>query len=54
MENELLSEIKSALNSGMAIGNSEFKQELETQTGRRLHQLTRGRKLGQCKIKFKV
>jgi predicted DNA binding CopG/RHH family protein len=54
MKNELQIEIRSALNSCMAIGNSESKQGLETQTEIRLHKPTRGRKLGQCKIKFEV
>ncbi len=49
IEHKLLGEIRVALNSGMALGNNKFKQELEIQTGRRLHKLTRGRKLGQCK-----
>lgn len=49
IKRKLLDEIRVALNSGMALGNSEFKQQLEIQTGRRLHKLTRGRKLGQCK-----
>jgi putative transposase len=49
IDHKLLGEIRVALNSGMALGNNKFKQELEKQTGRRLHKLTRGRKLGQCK-----
>jgi len=49
IEHKLLGEIRIALNSGMALGNNKFKLELEIKTGRRLHKLTRGRKLGQCK-----
>ena len=36
MEDELLSDIRLALNKGMALGNERFKSEIETLSGRRV------------------
>jgi putative transposase len=44
--NYLLKEIRAATKSGMALDNDRFKSELKSLTGRRLHTLTPGRKLG--------
>jgi putative transposase len=46
VERKLLEEIRTASHSGMALGNVRFKQGLETLTGRRLHNLPPGRKVG--------
>ena len=46
VEGELLKDIRAATKSGMALGNNRFKSELTSLTGRRLHPLPPGRKLG--------
>jgi putative transposase len=46
VEGELLKEMRAATQSGMALGNDRFKSELTSPTGRRLHTLPPGRKLG--------
>ena len=46
VEGELLEKIRAATKSGMALGNDRFKSELTSLTGRRLHTLPPGRKLG--------
>ena len=46
VEGELLKDIRAATKSGMALGNDRFKSELTSLTGRRLHHLPPGRKLG--------
>ncbi len=46
VEGELLEEMRVATQSGMALGNNRFKSELTSLTGRRLHTLPPGRKLG--------
>ena len=46
VEGELLSQIRSSLNKGMAIGNDCFKAEIEALTGRRLKPKKVGRPIG--------
>ena len=46
VEGKLLKENRAATKSGMALGNDRFKSELTSLTGRRLHTLPPGRKLG--------
>jgi putative transposase len=46
VEGELLKEMRATTQSGMALGNDRFKSELTSLTGRRLHTLPPGRKLG--------
>jgi putative transposase len=43
---ELLKEIRTNTQRGMAIGNNQFKEELEVLTGRRLKSKKRGRPVG--------
>jgi putative transposase len=42
----LLEDIRRASHSNMTLGNDKFKDELENLTGRGLHNLPPGRKLG--------
>ena len=51
MEDELLSDIRLALNKGMALGNERFKSEIETLSGRRVTDGKRGRPVGWRKNK---
>ncbi|MEA1934402.1 MAG: transposase [Thermodesulfobacteriota bacterium] len=51
VDNELLEEIRTNTNKGMAIGNDRFKEEIETLTGRRLRAKKRGRPSGWRKVK---
>ena len=46
VEGELLTEIRSGLNKGMALGNDQFKDEMEKLTGRRLKPQKVGRPVG--------
>ena len=46
VEGELLTEIRSGLNKGMALGNDRFKDEVEKLTGRRLKPQKVGRPVG--------
>jgi putative transposase len=46
VEGELLDEIRSNTNKGMAVGNDRFKEEIECLTGRRLKEKKRGRPTG--------
>jgi len=46
IEEALLKDIRSAIQSGMALGKDRFKEELTLLTGRRLQTLTSGRKVG--------
>ena len=51
MEDELLSDIRLALNKGLALGNERFKSEIETLSGRRVTDGKRGRPVGWRKDK---
>ncbi|TNE87186.1 MAG: transposase [Gammaproteobacteria bacterium] len=44
MEENLLTQIRNSSNTGMALGNDKFKQEIETLTGRRVTPKKRGPK----------
>ena len=46
VEGELLEEIRSSINKGMAIGHDRFKDEVEVLTGRRLKSKKAGRPVG--------
>ena len=46
IEGELLEEIRTNTNKGMAIGHDRFKEEIEKLTGRRVMPKKRGRPLG--------
>jgi putative transposase len=46
VEGELLKDIRSNTNKGMAVGSDRFKKEIETLTGRRLQSKKRGRRVG--------
>jgi len=52
VEGELLEEIRTNTQRGMAIGNNRFKEELEALTGRRLKSKKRGRPVGWRKEKM--
>tara|TARA_R110002153_G_scaffold19073_5_gene65948 strand:+ start:6590 stop:6811 length:222 start_codon:yes stop_codon:yes gene_type:complete len=52
VDGNLLEDIRRASHSSMALGNEKFKDELENLTGRRLHLLASGRKLGWRKNAF--
>ena len=52
VEAELLEEIRTNTQRGMAIGNNRFKEELEALTGRRLKSKKRGRPVGWRKEKM--
>jgi putative transposase len=51
IDEELLEEIRTNVNSGMAVGNDSFKKQIEVLTGRRVHPKKRGRPLGWRKDK---
>jgi putative transposase len=51
VDDELLEEIRTNTNKGMAVGNDRFKEEIETLTGRRLRAKKRGRPSGWRKVK---
>ena len=51
VEGDLLTEIRSSINKGMAIGNDRFKDEIEMLTGRRLKPGKVGRPVGWRKKK---
>ncbi len=51
VESELLKEIRDNTNKGMAIGNEQFKEEIEALTGRRMKSKKRGRPVGWRKEK---
>lgn len=51
VDGELLKEIRTNTQKGMAIGNNRFKEELESLTGRRLQPKKRGRPVGWRKEK---
>jgi putative transposase len=53
IDEELLEEIRTNVNSGMAVGNDSFKKQIEVLTGRRVHPKKRGRPLGWRKDKVK-
>ena len=44
LDYELISEIRYAANTGLALGNDKFKEEMEQLTGQRQHHLKRGPK----------
>jgi len=46
VDGELLKDIRSNTNKGMAVGSDRFKKEIETLTGRRLQSKKRGRRVG--------
>jgi putative transposase len=46
LDGMLLDDIRGAIQSGTALGNDSFKEELASLTGRRFHALPPGRKLG--------
>jgi putative transposase len=46
IEGTLLDDIREANQSGMALGNDRFKEDLASLTSRRLQALPSGRKLG--------
>jgi putative transposase len=46
VESDLLDEIRSSTNKGMAIGHDRFKDEIEELTGRRLKAKKVGRPIG--------
>jgi putative transposase len=46
LDGMLLDDIRGAIQSGTALGNDSFKEELASLTGRRFHALSPGRKLG--------
>jgi putative transposase len=48
-DKQLLGNIRSSINSGMAIGSENFKLEIERLTGGRLHNIKKGRPLGSCR-----
>ena len=52
VDDELLEEIRTNTNKGMAVGNDRFKEEIETLTGRRLRAKKRGRPSGWRKVKI--
>ena len=51
VDGELLEEIRSNTNKGMAVGHDRFKEEIEGLTGRRVKAKKRGRPLGWRKMK---
>lgn len=51
VEGELLEEIRSGVNKGMAIGHDRFKEDIEVLTGRRLKPKKAGRPVGWRKKK---
>ena len=51
VEGDLLTEIRSGVNKGMAVGNDRFKDESEMLTGRRLKPGNVGRPVGWRKEK---
>lgn len=51
VDGELLEEIRTNSNKGMAVGNDRFKEEIEALTGRRLRAKKRGRPSGWRKVK---
>ncbi len=53
VEDELLSEIRSGINKGLALGNDRFKDEIEQLTGRRVSPNNAGRPVGWRKAKSK-
>jgi len=53
VEGELLKDIRSNTNKGMAVGSDRFKKEIETLTGRRLQSKKRGRPVGWRKVKLR-
>jgi len=44
LDNDDLTQVRKAVNQGMALGNDRFKQEIEQLTGRRVRALRRGPK----------
>ena len=44
LDNDDLTQVRKAVNQGMALGNDRFKQEIEQLTGRRVRTLRRGPK----------
>ncbi len=51
LNDELLEEIRTNTQKGMAVGHEQFKEELEVRTGRRLQAKKRGRSVGWRKKK---
>jgi putative transposase len=46
LDDAVLQDIRSSLNSGMVLGSDRFKREIETLTGRRVRPKKRGRPRG--------
>jgi len=49
VDGKILDNIRQTANSGLVLGNNRFIEEVESRTGKQLHECKRGRPVGRCK-----